>query len=157
MKRLAIAFVTSVFLLGGLAAVPAQARSTSWDIQGNFTAEAQRTKVYRLCGYRKPVARPHRVLLACGDGNGSYTHLRWQKWERRHAVAFGDLTLNDCIPFCARGTLHDYSVRIHAFRVRKIGGHRVFTRSAYVFLGRKAPNMPRRGRIALPSFPLSRP
>ena len=154
MKRLAIAVVASVSLLGGLAAVPAQARAPSGDIKGNFAAAAhgQRTKIYRLCGNGKPVVRPHRALWSCGDGNGWYRHLRWRKWERRHAFAFGNLWLNDCKPYCAAGTFHHYPLRVRVFRVRKRGGHRVFTRSAYVFLDEKPPNWPRRGRIALPTY-----
>ena len=118
-------------------------------------AAPARTKIYTLCGYhKKPQVRPHRILLSCGDGNGSYTHLRWEKWGRRHATAFGALTLNDCIPNCALGTLHDYPVRLHTFRPRRVAGHRVFTRSAYVALGQKPGTLPWRGRLVLPHYPL---
>jgi len=152
MKRLAIAVVASVFVVGGLVAVPAQARATSGDMRGNFAAAAHRTKIYLLCGNGKPVVRPHRILLSCGDGNWWYRHLRWHRWKRRDALARGDMWRNDCTPSCAEGTFHDYPVRIRAFRVRNIGGHRVFTRSHYVFLRKKAPNMPRRETIAIPSY-----
>ena len=37
MPRLIAALVAALFMIGGLAAGPAQARSTSWDINGNFS------------------------------------------------------------------------------------------------------------------------
>jgi hypothetical protein len=55
---------------------------------------------------------PDRITLACADAGSVAHNLKWTDWGEPVADATGTLTLNDCIPYCARGTYHDYPVHL---------------------------------------------
>lgn len=56
----------------------------------------------------EPLKHPHTYLLACGDGNNYLTSLQWSQWGTPTAHAFGTDVANDCLPYCAAGTFHEY-------------------------------------------------
>jgi hypothetical protein len=62
--------------------------------------------VLAQCNYpgAAPSVEPSAIVLACGDGNASVTHLIWSSWTKTTAAATGDFTHNSCIPDCAQGT-----------------------------------------------------
>jgi len=62
--------------------------------------------VLAQCNYpgAAPSVEPSAIVLACGDGNASLTHLIWSSWTKTTAAATGDFTHNSCIPDCAQGT-----------------------------------------------------
>jgi hypothetical protein len=62
------------------------------------------------CG--TPVQRPHRIVLACADGNFYLSGLRYTGWNSPVADGSGLAYVNDCEPVCAGGRIHRYRVRI---------------------------------------------
>src|SRR6202035_4610583 len=54
--------------------------------------------------------------------------IHWSKWTSRVALGTGFDQLNDCIPFCARGTFQGYAVKIALWRPRTLAGTLVFPR-----------------------------
>ena len=51
-----------------------------------------------------PSVEPAGIVLACGDGNASLTHLTWSSWTPTTAAATGDYVHNLCLPDCADGS-----------------------------------------------------
>ena len=62
--------------------------------------------------------RPRSVIVACGDGNFQLRSMRWRNWTRAVAKGRGTALLNDCIPYCARGTFHRLPVTVKLSRRR---------------------------------------
>lgn len=60
----------------------------------------------------QPHIRPADFLLACGDGNSRLASLRWSYWGPNSAMATGINVVNDCKPYCAKGTFHAYQVTV---------------------------------------------
>jgi hypothetical protein len=56
--------------------------------------------------------KPKRIIVACGDGNFQLKSLRWHGWNKKKAKAQGKAWVNDCKPYCARGTFHTYPARV---------------------------------------------
>lgn len=56
--------------------------------------------------------RPSEIIVACGDGNARVVRLRWSQWTSARALGVGTWQQNDCKPYCAAGTFHDYPVRL---------------------------------------------
>ncbi|MDX6198762.1 MAG: hypothetical protein QOJ79_1913 [Actinomycetota bacterium] len=73
-----------------------------------------RTRVVSDCVH--PHYKPHRFIVACGDGSYYLIHLRWRHWGRHYAYATGTARANDCTPSCAQGTFHSYAVRFKLTR-----------------------------------------
>src|SRR4051794_11179871 len=65
--------------------------------------------------------KPHRILVACGNGNAYVNQLQWTKWNRHKARGHGVWWQNDCKPDCARGTFKHYALRMHLSQVIKRG------------------------------------
>jgi hypothetical protein len=59
-----------------------------------------------------PSVKPTAIVLACGDGNASLTHLSWTSWTATGATATGLFTYNKCIPNCALGTFASVPARV---------------------------------------------
>lgn len=55
---------------------------------------------------------PADVSLACADENYLLKDLSWDKWGADTATATGTAVINDCDPFCAEGTFHEYPVTV---------------------------------------------
>ena len=95
------------------------------------TALASQTTVITGCAHR-PQVRPHKIVIACGDGNFYVDHLAWQRWNSRGAVAKGIAHQNDCNPKCARGHFHAYRATVSLSRVVScVKGRREFARTAW--------------------------
>jgi hypothetical protein len=107
---------------------------------------AQATAVQRIGGCAPDRARPTRVILACGDAALGLTRMRWTSWGGSAARGHGFVSINDCEPYCAAGTFHQYRVRVVADRPKVCQGTRVYTRVTFV---------PSRG-VVLPQHTLRR-
>ncbi|MEG3627707.1 hypothetical protein [Streptomyces poriticola] len=64
----------------------------------------------------QPEVRPEAFLIACGDGNSRLAALDWERWDAQAAVARGVNVVNDCDPYCAAGTFHEYDVIVRLDR-----------------------------------------
>jgi hypothetical protein len=64
--------------------------------------------------------RPASLTLSCADGNSSLTGLHWRSWQ---SSAYGEGTwlINDCVPYCARGTVHRYPVVVVLWAPERLG------------------------------------
>ena len=92
------------------------------------------------------------TITYTGDGTGFLggasarnrsSGIRWTRWTSSRAYGTGFNQLNDCIPFCARGTFHRFRVRIEMWRARRLGGTLVFTRMTIFYLRRRPRGEPR--------------
>jgi hypothetical protein len=82
----------------------------------------------RFAGCLKPELEPSDVLLACGDGNASFSVARWSRWTRQSAKAVGWAVIDDCVPNCAAGHFHSQLAALILDRARTCHGARRFTR-----------------------------
>jgi hypothetical protein len=80
--------------------------------------------------------KPSEIILACGDGNSVAQKLRWQKWGRSSASGSGVLHQNNCTPYCAEGTFHDYPARFGLSDAVIAGGRVYFTVVKVTFTGK---------------------
>jgi hypothetical protein len=84
-----------------------------------------------------PLTRPSSLSFG-GDGNFYLTGLRWSSWKMTAASAVGKAHENDCVPFCAEGHFHVYSVSVSLSRAELCSNGRVeYTRISYRFLGKR--------------------
>jgi len=72
---------------------------------------------------------PSELTIACGDGNFILTKMHWLNWGKPAATGTGDVSANDCNPYCAAGHFHDYAVVATADRLQTcLGGRRQYSR-----------------------------
>jgi hypothetical protein len=92
-----------------------------------------------FAGPPPPVVEPSSIVLACGDGNASLTHLTWSSWTTTTAAATGDFLLNNCTPDCAGGTFvsNPASVRL-GYPVETSDGQE-FASVSYTYADPSAP------------------
>jgi hypothetical protein len=79
----------------------------------------------------KPLYRPKKVIVACGDGNVWLSKVHWKGWTRTVASATAVFHWNDCKPYCAAGHFHARAgahVRLYRVNLCKSKGFRQFTR-----------------------------
>lgn len=62
--------------------------------------------------------------------------LNWSSWTSAGGQGSGFNWLNDCDPNCAGGTFHRFAVKLDAYRPRRVGGHRIFTRMKVTYTGK---------------------
>src|SRR5215212_7873637 len=83
--------------------------------------------------------KPHRVLLACGDGSLYVNHVKWRAWGKKRARGHGRAHVNDCKPSCADGKFHRYRARLRLSHraTCQIGPKRQFKRVRLIFPGKR--------------------
>lgn len=124
-------------------------------IEQRDTAQCLRRIQRRTTGYRRMLLparcragsyRPKMVILACGSGGYDLERLRWKRWNTNVATARGRARINDCIPFCAEGTIRRYAVSVQASRPRFCAGDfgMRYTRVRITYPGRRLKGVPRR-------------
>ena len=124
MKRLLVCLLA----LGLLAAMPAGA--------------ATKTRLAE-CG-DKPLYKPKRVIIACGDGAFRVVKLHWSKWTRKTAVGRGTGKVNTCEPSCAEGKFKSYPVKLKAGKPTACPTNgRQFTRLTWTFTDTKPSGVKR--------------
>lgn len=67
----------------------------------------------------------------------------WTKWTTSVALGTGFNQLNDCNPYCARGTFHGYPVKIELWRPRTLAGTLLFTRMTIYYTKGRPRHEPR--------------
>jgi hypothetical protein len=58
------------------------------------------------------VVEPRSEDIGC-DGTGDLTQMTWSRWGPDDALGTGFIKVNDCDPYCAGGTYHQYPVIVH--------------------------------------------
>jgi hypothetical protein len=125
MKRLALVVLA---LAAVLVAIPAGA--------------ATKTRLAE-CG-DKPLYKPKRVIIACGDGAFRVVKLKWSTWTRNTAVGRGIGKVNTCRPSCAEGKFKSYPVKLTPGKPKSCPTNgRQFTRLTYTFTGKKPAGVKR--------------
>ena len=83
-----------------------------------------------------PHVRPGHYTLACADGNDYLSGLTWTSWGPRLASATGTEHVNDCVPFCAAGHFHSYTVNVVLWGSRAAGpGRQRYTKITMLYPG----------------------
>ncbi|WP_026249079.1 hypothetical protein [Streptomyces sp. LaPpAH-108] len=126
---------TAVTLAAGalLTAAMTTASASPPDDPAAHTAAARPVLVD--CQWQRDV-RPADFMLACGDGNSRLTGLHWTKWNDGKAYAEGVNWVNNCDPYCARGTFRSYPVTVRLDRPaewKKDPGVQHFTRMTLTY------------------------
>jgi hypothetical protein len=85
------------------------------------------------CFFHRNV-RPTDFILACGDGNSRLAGLHWTQWGPGGAKAEGVNWVNDCNPYCAAGTFHQYPVVVRLTGEQQWKKHPSFERYAQISL-----------------------
>ena len=80
-------------------------------------------KVYYETPYGKVVFKPKRVEFS----DLTLTKLKWRHWGSKVARAHGKSRINDCIPYCAAGTIHFGTTSVHIYRRKTVKGKLAYT------------------------------
>jgi hypothetical protein len=95
---------------------------------------SRRTTVAPFCDADQQAKRPHKMVLACGDGGLWASRLRWERWGGRRAVARGQIFVKTCDPDCATGGVSKHRGKVALSRPVHCGGHHFeysFSRTKY--------------------------
>jgi hypothetical protein len=95
-----------------------------------------------FAGCLQPAFKPKDVLIACGDGNASFSVTRWSRWSRRSARADGAAVINDCKPNCVSGHFGSQLAALISDRPRACRGRPRFSRLRLVFATRPMRGQP---------------
>jgi hypothetical protein len=86
-------------------------------------------------------------IVYTGDGSGFFAGarktkhrdkpLKWSSWTASGGQGSGFNWVNNCNPNCAGGTFRAFAVKLDAYRPRRLGGHRVFTRMKVTYTDQK--------------------
>ena len=117
-------------------------------VAAQATDAASRTYALRDCQHE--AYKPHKIVIACGDGNLYMTGMHWSHWRRSSAVGTGTAHANDCSPNCAQGHFHRYAAKITLTKPTTCtGGVRQFTSLRITYTGR-TPGGPRSYSVPFP-------
>ena len=111
-------------------------------VLGLAAAASAKAPPVTFAGCLSPAFKPNDVLLACGDGNASFSVTHWSRWTRRGAKAVGSAVINDCEPNCVAGHFHSQLAALTLDRPRACHGRTRFTRLRLVFATRPARGQP---------------
>lgn len=70
------------------------------------------------------------------------TSITWSKWRKKLAIGHGTYHVNDCIPYCAAGTITPTPATIYLTGRTRCGKRFVFRRLKVYFAGRKRTSPP---------------
>ena len=87
------------------------------------------------CGQRQPEVKPVTIDPGCTGGSPKLSQLQWQSWGTGNAIAAGRASLRVCNPDCPHGRYINTSARLTAFRVRRCGSRRVYSRLRTTYPG----------------------
>jgi hypothetical protein len=114
-RRRQVAVLTSI-LVGVVVAVIAGAATQP------SARTASRPAVVVLNCLGKQHVRPGQIVLACADGSAYLSGLHWASWQSL-ARASGTWRINDCTPYCARGTFHSFPAIVTLRRPEPLPSH----------------------------------
>lgn len=87
-----------------------------------------------------PAVRPSTIMLACGDGNASLTHLSWSSWTGTEATGSGFYRYNTCTPFCADGTFVSVPALVQLGYPVQTRAGKEFATVSYTYANLSAPH-----------------
>jgi hypothetical protein len=90
--------------------------------------------------------RRHKPRVAYIGASQRIYNLSWSAWNRRTARATGTFPANDCIPYCAAGTITPYPVNVKLSRVRVCNGYLQYLALRWTYRGARPPGAPRSQR-----------
>ncbi len=111
---------------------------TGWSGSASATAGQKLSLVDAQC-LRPGQAKPKEIVMACADGNALAEHLHWSSWRRTTARAKGTLRQNDCTPYCAEGTFHNYPADFDLSDMVRAAGREYFTKLTISLTGKTLP------------------
>jgi hypothetical protein len=86
---------------------------------------------YDACGGQQ--YRPHKIILACGDGGLWATNIVYHKYGGKTAAATVELHAHNCIPNCAQSQFHAFPGAITLADVVRCEGTLYYSRARYHF------------------------
>ncbi len=86
-----------------------------------------------------PAVEPGSIVLACGDGNASLTHLSWSSWTATSAAGTGEYTHNTCTPDCAQGSFVSTPASVRLGYPIETSAGREFAQISYTYADPSAP------------------
>jgi hypothetical protein len=111
-------------------------------VLGPAAAASAKLPPVTFAGWLQPAFEPNDVLLACGDGNASFSVTHWSRWTRRGAKAVASAVINDCEPSCVAGHFHCQLAALILARPRACHGRTRLTRLRLVFATRPTRGQP---------------
>lgn len=108
----------AALIVGTLAGSPSAPRPSS-RLSAAVQSYRSRPSLADCLGHSQ--VRPASITLACADGNSSITGIRWRSWQAT-ADGQGTWLINDCTPFCARGTVHRFPVQVVLSAPERVNG-----------------------------------
>jgi hypothetical protein len=90
--------------------------------------------------------KPHKIVLACGDGALYVNHIKWTSWGAKRARGHGRVHVNTCDPSCAQGHFKTYKGgKLKLFRRRTCsnGPKHQFLRARLTFSGKHPSGAPK--------------
>ncbi len=133
--RLAAALMPVV--LGAAAAIVIAAMTGAPRPGGSALEAAVQPSVVVLNCPGKQQVRPSQIVLACADGNAYLSGLHWTTWGSA-AYGTGTWRINDCTPYCAKGTFHSFTALAVLWRTAPLPQHpdlRYYTRITMILPG----------------------
>jgi hypothetical protein len=130
MKRLSVLFVAAGLVVtvvssGALAESGPQATAAGQKTYAKFTSK----KLYKPGTF---FFGAHEVI----------EKVSWSKWGKKLAEGTGTYQVNDCIPYCAAGTIHPTPSSIFLTGRERCGRIFVFSRMKVYFAGHKRTSRP---------------
>jgi len=77
---------------------------------GPTSASIRHPSLVQNCGFTS--FQPKSIWLACADGGEGIRGIKWMFWSKKSAVGKGTYFVNDCIPYCANGSIHEKRVQV---------------------------------------------
>ncbi|MCL2395404.1 MAG: DUF4232 domain-containing protein [Acidimicrobiaceae bacterium] len=99
---------------------------------------------------------PTQIIMACGDGGEVFQGLSWTSWGASSASGTGQLSVNDCTPYCAAGTFHQFQASVTLTSVINSIKGPVFS-VVNVIYPNGGPNGEASGTFSLPVPPIPTP
>ena len=107
------------------------------------TTASPTDRIYFTGSYRRRY-RPRTVYFGASQ---RIIRIRWRRWNGPVAVGRGTYPVNDCIPYCARGTVTNFPVTVRLSRRRTCGSFTEYLTLTRTYIGRGPSGSPRRQRI----------
>ena len=76
------------------------------------TASAATDTIYAPRDCTKPKIEPKSITLTCGDAQTVLKHLHWEDWNGPKVKGDSDLSVNNCDPTCADGSIDKFEVEV---------------------------------------------
>ncbi len=108
-------------------------------VQRRVTLPASRCRVY-VTGSDERRYKPS--ILYFGASQRIF-NIRWQRWGRATAIGVGTYPVNDCIPYCAAGSITDYPVTVRLSRRRVCNGYVQYLTMRRTYRGQAPSGSPR--------------